>query len=220
MAAFIFDLDGTLVDTAYAHVSAWQQALHEAGLEVDAWRIHRRIGMSGGLLLHALSDELDCQVTSDQAQKIDHRHCELFRQTRAQCRPLRGAVKLLRYLKEQLIPFGIATSGTRPGIDPSLKCLGIEEGVVVVTGKKVSHPKPEPDALLACQQQLGAEKEDCFVVGDAVWDLLAAGRARMFSIGLLSGGYGATELFEAGAYRVFSDPAHLQESLYQLGIGT
>ena len=218
MAAFIFDLDGTLVDSSYAHVIAWQQALREAELEVDAWRIHRRIGMSGGLLLHALSDKLGCRVTTDQAQRIDKRHGELFRQFPSPCRPLRGAVALLRCLKEKSIPFGIATSGTRPGIDPSLACLGIDDGVPVVEGKKVSHPKPEPDELISCQKRLKVDRDECFVVGDAIWDLLAAGRARMFSIGILSGGYGAEELFDAGAYRVFSDPAHLLESLYQLGI--
>ena len=214
MAAFIFDLDGTLVDSSYAHVVAWQQALREADLEVDAWRIHRRIGMSGGLLLHALSDELGCRVTTDQAQRIDKR----LQQSPSPCRPLRGAVASLRCLKEKLIPFGIATSGAKPGIDPSLECLGIDDGVPVVEGKKVSHPKPEPDELISCQKQLKVDRDECFVVGDTIWDLLAAGRARMFSIGLLSGDYGGEELFDAGAYRVFSDPAHLLESLYQLGI--
>ena len=131
---------------------------------------------------------------------------------------MRGAIALLRCLKEKSIPFGIATSGTKPGIDPSLACLGIDDGVPVVEGRKVIHPKPEPDELISCQKKLNVDRDECFVVGDAIWDLLAAGRARMFSIGLLSGGYGAEELFDAGAYRVFSDPAHLLESLYQLGI--
>jgi phosphoglycolate phosphatase-like HAD superfamily hydrolase len=219
MAAFIFDLDGSLVDSAYAHVVAWQQALDEVQLVVDAWRIHRRIGMSGGLLLQALSHELGCKVTPDQATQLDKRHCDLFHKSSAPCRPLRGAKDLLKRLKDQSIPFGIATSGTRPGINPSLECLGIDSSVIVIEGKKVSHPKPEPDELLACQQRLNVPVEECFVVGDAIWDLLAAGRAKMFSIGLLSGGHAARELFDAGAYRVFDDPAHLLESLYQLGIG-
>jgi HAD superfamily hydrolase (TIGR01509 family) len=218
MPAFIFDLDGSLIDTAYAHVVAWQQALYEAGLPVDSWRIHRRIGMSGGLLLHALSDELGCKVTNDQAAQVDKRHGELFQQSAAQCRPLRGARELLKRLKEQSIPFGIATSGTRPDINPSLECLGIGKDVIVIEGKKVSHPKPEPDELLVCQEKLDVPVKECFVVGDAIWDLLAAGRAGMFSIGLLSGGHGPQELFNAGAHRVFDDPADLLESLYQLGI--
>jgi HAD superfamily hydrolase (TIGR01509 family) len=174
--------------------------------------------MSGGLLLHALSDELGCQVSADQATQIDHRHGELFQQFPARRRPLRGSKELLKRLKEQSIPFGIATSGARPSINPSLECLGIGNDVVVVEGKKVTHPKPEPDELLVCQQKLNVPVKECFVVGDAIWDLLAAGRAGMFSVGLLSGGHGPQELFNAGAYRVFDDPAQLLESLYQLGI--
>jgi HAD superfamily hydrolase (TIGR01509 family) len=218
MPAFIFDLDGTLIDSVYAHILAWQQAIGEADIPVDAWHIHRRIGMSGTVLLHALCQELGCQVSSTQADQIEKRHAELYPSFQHEHRPLRGAVKLIAKLRAAQIPFGIATSGSRPGIDPSLKALGIERDVVVVEGKEVGHPKPEPDEFLRCQQTLGVRTDECFVVGDAVWDLLAAGRARMFSIGLLSGGNSAEELFKAGAFRVFADTEELRESLYQLGI--
>jgi HAD superfamily hydrolase (TIGR01549 family) len=216
--AFIFDLDGTLIDSVYQHVVAWRQAFQEAGLNVDSWRIHRRIGMSGGLLLQALEHECTRGVSADQLTRIEHRHNELFERSISTVLPLRGAVELLAHLKDKNIPFGIATSGSRPGINPLLQALGIDEDVVVVERKKVNHAKPEPDELLRCQQQLGVGTDACFVVGDAVWDLLAAGRARMFSIGLLCGGAGAETLFEAGAFRVFKDPAELLDSLYQLGI--
>src|SRR3954447_17699832 len=114
MAAFIFDLDGTLIDTTYAHVMAWQQALYEADISVDGWRIHRRIGMSGGLLLHALSDELDREIMPELAKRLQKRHGELFQKSDCGCRPLRGAVQLLKRLRSLAIPFGIATSGSRP----------------------------------------------------------------------------------------------------------
>jgi len=218
MSAFIFDLDGTLVDTVYAHVMAWQKALDEAGVFVDAWRIHRRIGMSGGLLMRALSQEIGRNFTPGEGKAIDDRHSELFNKHEHAGKPLRGAIALLKKLKHAKIPFAIATSGTRPGIDPSLKALSIDSGVVVVEGKKAGHPKPEPDEFYECQSQLGVKCEECFVVGDAVWDLLAAGRAKMFGIGLLSGGTAAEELFKAGAFRVYSDTAELVDSLYQLGI--
>jgi HAD superfamily hydrolase (TIGR01549 family) len=218
MPAFIFDLDGTLIDSTYAHVIAWQQALSEADFDVDGWRIHRRVGMSGGLLLHALRDELHYEITPELAKRLEQRHGELFEQSACRCCPLRGSVKLLKRLRELGIPFGIATSGTRPGINPSLEALRLGDDVVVVEGNKIEHSKPEPDELEKCRQRLQAQPEDCFVVGDAVWDLLAASRARMFSIGLLTGGYPARELFDAGAHRVFCDPAELLESLYQLGI--
>ncbi|HEY2881447.1 MAG TPA: HAD family hydrolase [Pirellulales bacterium] len=218
MTAFIFDLDGTLVDSVYAHVLAWQAALKAAGLEIDGWRIHRRIGLSGALLLQALNRECGCNISSDEAHQIERHHGEQFNQFIGQCRPTRGAVELLAHLRESQIPVGIATSGSRPGIDPLLRSLKLDDSTIVVGGKRVSHGKPEPDEFVACQQKLGVRPEECFVVGDAVWDLLAAGRARMFSIGLLCGGAGAETLFEAGAYRVFEDPAELNDSLYQLGL--
>jgi len=218
MPAFIFDLDGTLIDTSYAHVMAWQQSLDEVDIPVDGWRIHRRIGMSGGLLLHALSDELSCKISPDLARRLQERHGEIFRESPCVGRPLRGAIKLLRKLRELEIPYGIATSGTRPGIKPSLDALQIDDSVIVVEGKSIKHPKPEPDELERCRQRLNVPAEECFVVGDAIWDLLAASRAKMFSIGLLSGGYPARELFDAGAHRVFCDPTELHDSLYQLGL--
>jgi HAD superfamily hydrolase (TIGR01549 family) len=218
MPAFIFDLDGTLIDSVYAHVLAWQQALRDFDIPVDGWRINRRMGMSGGLLLHALSDELNCEIEAARATDIEKRHSELFQAFQPKCRPLKGAVSLLQCLKEQGIPFGVATSGNRPGIDPSLEALGIIDDTIVIEGKGSKHPKPEPDELVRCQEALKVKAEECFVVGDAVWDLLAASRAQMFSIGLLTGGYASAELFEAGAHRVFADPAELKSSLYQLGI--
>jgi len=218
MTAFIFDLDGTLIDSVYAHVLAWQEALADFDVSVDAWRINRRIGMSGGMMLQALSNELNCEVRPEMAKQMEKRHSELIENFRSKCRPLRGAVALLQSLRADGIPFGIATSGNRPGIDPSLLALGIPDDTVVIEGKNSPHGKPEPDELLRCQQKLQVEPEECFVVGDAVWDLLAASRARMFSIGLLTGGYAPSELFEAGAHRVFADPAELLSSLYQLGL--
>ena len=192
MPALIFDLDGTLVDTVYAHVFAWQRALAEAGLPIDGWRIHRRIGMSGGLFTRAVAREL--------------------------ARPLPEAVELLAELRTAGVPFGIATSGRRPEIDASLEALGLGSETVVVERGDVERAKPEPDLFLACAAQLAVSPEECYVVGDAVWDLLAARRARMLSIGILSGGYGEDELARAGAFRVYRDTSELRESLDELGL--
>ena len=133
-------------------------------------------------------------------------------------RPLPGAVELIRFLYANNILFGIATSGRRPEIDGSLEVLGIRGETVIVERGSVARAKPEPDLFLACQQRLGVDVDDCYVVGDAVWDLLAARRAGMLSIGLLSGGYGEDELSQAGAFRVYRDPAELHRSLDELGI--
>jgi HAD superfamily hydrolase (TIGR01509 family) len=218
MRALIFDLDGTLVDTVYAHVFAWQQALAEAGLVIEGWLIHRRIGMSGGLFTRAVARELGRDISAAEEQSLQRRHGELFVQLLPVRRPLPGAVELLRFLREARIAFGIATSGRRPQIDASLAALGLGPETVVVERGEVARAKPEPDLFLACQQRLGVEVKDCYVVGDAVWDLLAARRAGMLSIGLLSGGYGEDELSGAGAFRVYRDPADLRRSLDELGI--
>jgi len=218
MRALIFDLDGTLVDTVYAHVFAWQLALAEAGMPVDGWRIHRRIGMSGGLFARAVAREVGHDLTPEQARFLQDRHGETFRRLLPTRRPLPGAVALLRHLREAKVPHGIATSGRRPEIDASLAALEVPEGMVVVDRGDVARAKPEPDLFFACQERLGVGPEDCYVVGDAVWDLLAARRARMLSIGLQTGGYGQDELFQAGAYQVFRDPAELDAALDELGV--
>ena len=218
MRALVFDLDGTLIDTVYAHVFAWQRALAELGMAIEGWRIHRRIGMSGGLFTRAVGRELKRDISSEEAETLQRRHGELFAKLLPERTPLPGAVELLGFLRSTGIPFGIATSGQRPEIDTSLAALGIGEDIVVVERGDVSRAKPEPDLFLACQERLGVRIEDCYVVGDAVWDLLAARRAGMLSIGLLSGGYGEDELSRAGAFRVYNDPLDLLRSLDELGV--
>ena len=218
MRALIFDLDGTLVDTVYAHVFTWQQALAEAGMPIDGWRIHRRIGMSGGLFARAVARELGRPLAKDETDALQRRHAELYEQLLPVRRPLPGAVELLRRLSEAGVMYGIATSGARPQIDASLESLGVGSDTVVIERGDVARAKPEPDLFLACAKRLGVEPKECYVVGDAVWDLLAARRAEMLSIGLLSGGYGDDELTRAGAYRVYRDPTELNESLDELGV--
>ena len=218
MRALIFDLDGTLVDTVYAHVFAWQRAMTESGLDVDGWRIHRRIGMSGGLFARALAKELGRQLTDGEAAHLQDRHGELFREFLPERRPLPGAKELLEHLRENGVIHGIATSGRRPEIDLSLEVLGVGAETVVVERNDVLRAKPEPDLFLACQERLGVGVNECYVVGDAVWDLLAARRAGMLSIGLLSGGYGEDELVSSGAFRVYRDAEELHRSLDELGV--
>jgi HAD superfamily hydrolase (TIGR01509 family) len=218
MRALIFDLDGTLVDTVYAHVFAWQRAFAEAGMAIDGWRIHRRIGMSGGLFTRAAGRELGRELDPQEAAALQTRHGELFAQLLPERHPLPGAVELLRFLRTNNIIHGIATSGSRPEINASLDALGIDPDVLVIERGDVLRAKPEPDLFLACQQRLGVRVEDCYVVGDAVWDLLASRRAGMLSIGLLSGGYGEDELSQAGAFRVYRDALELYHSLDELGV--
>ena len=218
MTALIFDLDGTLVDTVYAHVFAWQRALEEAGMPIDGGRIPRRIGMSGGLFARAVAREVGRPLDDDEIEAVQRRHGELFRSLLAERRPLPGAVELLAELREGGVAHGIATSGRRPEIDASLEALGVGPDTVVVQRGDVARAKPEPDLFVECARRLEAPPDECYVVGDAVWDLLAARRAKMLSVGVLSGGYGEDELTRAGAFRVYRDTEELRESLDELGV--
>jgi HAD superfamily hydrolase (TIGR01509 family) len=216
--ALIFDLDGTLVDTVYAHVFAWQRAFAEEGLPIDGWRIHRRVGMSGGLFARAAARELGREFSPEEAEALQRRHGELFRELLPERRPLPGAVQLLADLRAVGVVHGIATSGRRPEINASLEALGVGPELVVVERGDVERAKPEPDLFLACAERLEISPGECYVIGDAVWDLLAARRAGMLSVGLLSGGYGEAELTSAGAYRVYRDAEELRSSLDELGV--
>jgi HAD superfamily hydrolase (TIGR01509 family) len=186
-------------------------------MPIDAWRIHRRIGMSGGLFARAVAREVGRDLSAEETEAIQLRHGAIFRELLPERRPLPGARELLEDLLARGIVHGIATSGRRPEIDLSLEALGVGTETVVIDRGDVARAKPEPDLFLACQAALGVEPDECYVVGDAVWDLLAARRARMLRIGLLSGGYGSDELLNAGAFRVYDDAEELHESLDELG---
>ena len=216
--AFLFDLDGTLVDSVYQHVLAWREALESGGIHLAVWRIHRQIGMSGGLFINALLRETDHTVSTEEAERLQHVHTEAFRRYASQVRPLPGAEELLTYLTNAGVPWAIATSGRRETANVSLKLLGLSDDVPVITRDLVRHAKPDPDLFLAAAEKLGVEINDSVVVGDSIWDLLAARRARALGVGLLSGGYGREELERAGAYRVYNDPADLLRHLDEVGV--
>jgi HAD superfamily hydrolase (TIGR01549 family) len=216
--ALLFDLDGTLVDSVYQHVLAWRDALHDEGLDLSVWRIHRRIGMSGGLFLKALERELGMILTDGQAERLRQLHAKALLGRLEQIRPLPGARELLTTLSSMRVPWAIATSGAEKTARPTLAMLGIPEGTPIVTHDQVAYAKPNPDLFIAAAERLGVPLGDCFVVGDSIWDLLAAQRAGSLGVGVLSGGYGREELEQAGAYRVYEDPADLLAHLDELGI--
>jgi HAD superfamily hydrolase (TIGR01509 family) len=218
MPALVFDLDGTLVDSVYQHVLAWHEALHASGMEISVWRIHRRIGMSGGLFARALLRETGQELDGELRVRLQHLHAEAYRRQVDQVRPLPGARALLKRLSELDCPWAIATSGRMESAGPTLELLDVPGGVPVVTRDQVAHAKPNPDLFLEAARRLNVDATDAIVVGDSVWDLLAARRARMLGIGLLSGGYGTDELERAGAYRVYEDPADLLRHLDEVGV--
>ena len=216
--AFLFDLDGTLVDSVYQHVLAWQEALDAEGIALSVWRIHRRVGMSGGLMANILLRESGVAIDEARAARLRRLHAEAYKRRLGEIRPLPGARELAAWLTAQEIPWAIATSGRMETAGPVLESLGIDLArVPVVTRDQVRYAKPDPDLFLAAAQRLGTAIETSVVVGDAVWDMLAARRARALGIGLLSGGSARDELERAGAYRVFDDPSDLLRHIDEVG---
>ena len=210
--AFLFDLDGTLVDSVYQHVLAWKEALDKEGVELSVWRIHRKIGMSGGLFTNILLRETNLEISPERLARLGQWHAEAFNRLHAQgsVRPLPGARELLDYLTGQEIPWAIATSGRMQTAAANLEALGVDPSkAVVVTRDQVRHAKPDPDLFLAAAARLGVDIHQSLVIGDSVWDMLAAQRARALGVGVLSGGYGQAELQQSGAFRVYDDPADL-----------
>ena len=216
--AFLFDLDGTLVDSVYQHVLAWREALEETGIELSVWRIHRRIGMSGGLLVNALLRETGRELSPEEIARIHQRHAEAYRRYLPQVRALPGARELLAALTDARVPWAIATSGLIDSARPALGLLGLDDDAVIVTRDQVARAKPDPDLFRAAAQRLGVSIHTSVVIGDSVWDLLAARRAPGLGVGVLSGGYGREELERAGAYRVYEDPADLLLHLDEVGV--
>jgi HAD superfamily hydrolase (TIGR01509 family) len=216
--AFLFDLDGTLVDSVYQHVLAWREALEAAGVRLAVWRIHRRIGMSGGLFVNALLRETGHQLTPQEMSRVQQLHRESFARMVGQVRPLPGAQDLLAHLTRAGVPWAIATSGRRDTAEQALRVLELDGSAPVVTRDDVRRAKPDPDLFLVAAQRVGVPITSSVVVGDSVWDLLASRRAGALGVGLQSGGYGLDELERAGAYRVYEDPADLLRHLDEVGV--
>jgi HAD superfamily hydrolase (TIGR01509 family) len=216
--AFLFDLDGTLIDSVYQHVVAWREALEQVGISLSVWKIHRRIGMSGGLFVTALLRELETTLDPETIAELPARHAEAYLEHFGSVRPLPGAAELLATLSQHGVPWAIATSGAEQYARLALDLLGLPADTPLVTRDQVRYAKPDPDLFLTAAERIDVDIRDSIVVGDSVWDLLAARRARALGIGLLSGGYGREELIYAGGFRVYEDPGDLLAHLDEVGV--
>jgi HAD superfamily hydrolase (TIGR01509 family) len=157
-------------------------------------------------------------LLAERVDRLRQLHAEAYQRRSDQIRPLPGARALLDALNAGGIPWAIATSGRMETAAQNLKALGVDPNTVpVVTRDQVKYAKPDPDLFLAASARLGAPIETAVIVGDAIWDMLAARRCRGLGIGLLSGGYGQEELERAGAARVYEDPADLLKHLDEVG---
>lgn len=216
--AILFDLDGTLLDSNYEHVAAWQSALRRGGVDISNAFLHRCIGMRGDLLIKAVFKKIGRRLADHAGVRMEKLHKHYFEKTLSSVRVLPGAVELLKTLSRRRVRWAIATGGDKSTVSKMIKPLSLPAGVPVITADHVEQAKPDPDVFLAAAQELRVPLSECIVVGDSVWDLLGARRAKALGVGLRSGGYDEAELVQAGAYRVYNDPADLLVHLAEIGI--
>ena len=218
LPAILFDLDGTLIDSNYQHVDAWSETLLVAGIVIPRWKIHRRVGMSGKWMIQELLHELGHRKDKVDLDQLERKHDSRFHRAIPHLKPLPGANSLMKHLSRHGIRFAIATTGGREPTSRLLKRLEVPARTPIVTGDDVKRAKPSPDIFAEAARQLNVAIGNCIVVGDSVWNLLAAVRQSALGVGFLSGGYGQEELERAGAFRVYSDAADLLIHLEQLGL--
>lgn len=215
--AVLLDLDGTLIDSNYQHALAWREALSRAGFDVPTWKIHRRIGMSGELLANELSRQLGVDLSVRERVTLLRAHAESFARRVDEVQPLPGANDLLHALDAVGAQWAIATSGSPDDAAPGLKMLDVSSSAHVLTSQPDEPAKPDPAIFLRAANTLG-DVAATFVVGDSIWDMLAARRAGFLGVGVLTGGSSRSQLVEAGAYRVFEDTDEIRLSLDLLGL--
>jgi HAD superfamily hydrolase (TIGR01549 family) len=207
----LFDVDGTLVDSNYLHVHAWCRAFHEAGRAVDAWRIHRSIGMGSGKLLAALLGEQDADLIG---AGVKDRHSHHYLESGALLRPFDRAPELIRAIAGHGVRVVLATSAGPDELELLRRVLDVDDVVAgIVAGHDVEATKPDPEPVFAALDRAGTAPEDTLFVGDSVWDVHAATKAGVRTVALLSGGVGAAELTGAGAVATYDDPAALLDDL-------
>jgi HAD superfamily hydrolase (TIGR01509 family) len=215
----LFDLDGTLVDSVYEHVSSWHATLARAGIELAKWKIHRRIGMSGRDFLAELFRELGHRADAAQLDRLGKAQSRRFLQSLPMIRALPGVDELFRFLRRHRIAWAVATSGDKAQVGKLLAKLEMRRGFPVTTADDIDDAKPAPDSFVLAAKRLGVSPSATTIVGDSPWDLLAAQRMKAIGVGVLTGGYSRSELERAGAYRVYDDAADLLAHIEDLGIG-
>lgn len=215
-AAVLFDVDGTLVDTNYLHVHAWLRAFVEEGVPVQAWRIHRGIGMDGTSLLHDL-----CPDVSDEVQqRLKELHSHFYRAQAPLMRPLPGARELLHRVADLGLQVVLATSAPEDELAITRRVLDCDDVVSAVTmSGDVDTAKPEPGIIEVALGRAGVDRSHAVFVGDAVWDAQACVRARVRCIGVLTGGVGRDELRRAGAAEVFDGTDVLLARVHESAVG-
>jgi HAD superfamily hydrolase (TIGR01509 family) len=208
--AVLLDIDGTLVDSNYLHVDAWDRALVTAGHPVETWRIHRAIGMDSDKLIKRLLGEHAAEV----AEAVQTEHSRLYKDMTDRLRVIQGARELLQELSRRGHVVVLATSAPEDELAVLRDVLDVDDAIDAVTsGEDVNAAKPDPDLIQIALERASLPAGQAVMIGDSVWDIEAAARSGVTSIGVRTGGYGADELLQAGASAVYDDVAHLLAEL-------
>ncbi len=208
----IFDVDGTLLDTNYLHVAAWWEAFRERGHDICCADVHRALGMGSADLVEWVLGVPDSSVTEA--------HSRHFAPYLGRIRPLPGAADLLAATARLGLNVVLATSAKDEELDLMLEALGAQDAIgTVVSSGDVDEAKPEPEIVDRALSESGTDPGRAIMVGDAVWDVIAAKRAGIECIGLLSGGIAEAELRNAGATETYADAAALLGKISASAIG-
>lgn len=209
-SAVLFDIDGTLVDSNYLHVHAWYRAFHEVGQPVEAWRIHRSIGMDGTTLVSTLAEDAD----DDTRSRLKDLHSRYYREQAPKLKRLPGARELLESVHNLGVHVVLATSAPEDELTVLREVLDCDHLIAAVTSSEdVETAKPQPDIINVALQRAMVSAANAVFVGDSVWDVEACVRAGVDSVAVLSGGVSRGELETAGAQRVFENPLDLCQHL-------
>jgi len=207
--AVLLDVDGTLVDSNYLHIDAWQRAFAEVGRPVPAWRVHRALGMDSTLLLAELAGD-DADELGDRLSEL---HLEHYLAQQDRLRPVEGALDTLAAFADDGLVVVLATSAPEPELAVLRRVLDAEDRLDIVTSADdVDAAKPDPGIVQVALDRAGVDAGDAVFVGDSRWDAVAAVRAGVRMVGVRSGGIGADELRGAGAAAVVDDVGALVDS--------
>jgi HAD superfamily hydrolase (TIGR01509 family) len=202
------DIDGTLVDTNYQHAIAWDRAFARHGVFVELWRIHRHIGMGGDQLVTELAGS---EVEEDKGDVIRDAESDLYGELIEEVRVIEGARELIGALSERDVSVVLASSAKEQEVERYVEMLGARDHAEWTTSSDVENTKPEPDLVEAALEKAGTR--EAVMVGDTVWDVKAARRAGLETIGVLTGGFSEAELREAGAIAVYGSVMAVMDDL-------
>jgi HAD superfamily hydrolase (TIGR01509 family) len=209
----VFDLDGTLVDTVETRILAWLRTFEEQGIPADRAQVAKLIGSDGRRLAKVVAEAAGRAIDAERTEAIDHRAGEIYSDLNTDPKPVQGALELLHALDERGLRWAIATSSRPEQVGASIDSLQLQRRATIIDGSHVANAKPAPDLLLAAATKLGVKPSRCWYVGDAIWDMQAAGAASMPGIGVTSGSATADELSDAGAWLTVDNLSRLIDLL-------